>query len=62
MFTIENDKITKVYSLKGGKLTPKAYINKITDRRIDIEGSEFVISYGMKKSLFYKKLIAEDLL
>ena len=44
MFTIENDKITKVYSLKGGKLTPKAYINKITDRRIDIEGSEFIIS------------------
>lgn len=61
MFTIENDKITKVYSLKGGKLTPKAYINKITDRRIDIEGSEFIISYGMKKSLFYKKLRAEDL-
>lgn len=61
MFTVENLKTAKEFSIDNGKLTPKAYVNKITNRRIDISGSEFVISYGKKQSLFYKNLRAEEL-
>lgn len=61
MFLVENDNIAKEFIIEGGKLLPKAYINKITGRRIDISGSEFIISYGKKQSFFYKKLRAEEL-
>lgn len=60
MFVTGNGNIAKEYELVGQRLTSKAYVNKITGRRIELQGEEFALSYGRKKGLFYKKFTSSD--